>query len=128
VTIWWIPWSGYATPATPDVVKRITDKSRTADSDALFHEAFVTAKQDPNSYERMMIFQRLYILFRNMGFLALCGLIAVLVKCALFQFGLWRPDRHLIHYGVRPWMLSFWGQFAVFLVLSGGLFDRFLFF
>jgi hypothetical protein len=139
----WVYSGGFDKPAPHDVLDRIADKAKGSlpkaalntgaepharDNEGLFHEAFVAAKHDPNSYERMLIFQRLYLLFRNMGFLALSAFVAVLIKGLLVRFGIWQADRHLIHYGVRPWMISFWGQFGVFLVLSVGLFDRFLFF
>jgi hypothetical protein len=125
----WLKPDEYDAVAPQDVLTRIAAKvHQPPDDRAFFHEAFATAKRDANSYERMQTFQRLYLLFRNMAFLALCGLVAVSIKRTLIGFGRLQDDRHLIHYGVAPWMISFWGQFTVFLVLGAGLLDRFLFF
>ena len=127
-TISWVPWTDYDTEATQDVQKLITAKQKMLDDKSLFHQAFITAKRDANTYERMLIFQRLYLLFRNMAFLALSALVAVLIKRIMIGLGYWQNDQHLIHYGVKAWMLSFWTQLPVFLVLTVGLLDRFLFF
>lgn len=125
VPIRWAALGDYFAPAPENVLKRIRAKPLAPDDASLFNEGFIAAKRDPNTYDRLLIFQRLYLLFRNIGFLTLSAFLAVLIKRGLLQFGWWRPDRHLIYYGVRPWMISFWGQLIVFFVLTVALFDRF---
>jgi hypothetical protein len=118
----------YFEPATQDVLDRIVPSAHSRDASSFYNSAFVLARHDPNSYERMDIFQRLSILFRNMTFLAFAALLLVLLKSAMLPFGIRWADEHLIYYGVQRWMLKGWFQTLFFLALTVGLLDRYLFF
>jgi hypothetical protein len=121
--------SEYFTQASQDVVDRINAKKPSNDADALLHEAFLTARHDPSFYERMETFQRLSLLFRNMALVAFAAAIIAAGKGLLLAtLGRRLEDRHLIYYGVPPWMLQWWVQLAAFVVLTIGLLDRYLFY
>jgi hypothetical protein len=121
--------SEYFTQASQDVINRINAKKHSNDAEALFHEAFLTALHDPSIYERMETFQRLSLLFRNMALVAFAAAIIAAGKGLLLAtLGRRLEDRHLIYYGVPPWMLQWSVQLAVFVVLTIGLLDRYLFY
>lgn len=141
-TVWhapvrWILGPEYFELATQDVWSKIDAKrphpvASLPDSKAFWHEAYQTAKHDPIAYERADIFQRLSILFRNMAFLSLVGLFAAVGKG--IGKGIARMFRrraaycYLIYYGVPRCMRNPWIQAGIFLVLTVGLFNRYLFF
>ncbi|HTV26191.1 MAG TPA: hypothetical protein VMF32_00220 [Xanthobacteraceae bacterium] len=118
----------YFEPASQDVVARIAAKSHSEDAKILYNTAFAIARHDPNSYERIDIFQRLSILFRNMAFVSLVAFLLALLKQGVLPFGIRLADRHLLFYGVQSWMLNDWVQATIFLGATIGLFDRYLFF
>jgi hypothetical protein len=116
----------YFTTAARDVLDRIVAKKPTLpDSRSFFDEAYQAAKHDSIAYERADIFQRLAILFRNMAFLSLTALTVAIGK---ILFGTRSADHRVIYYGVPHWMLDHRMQTAIFLVLTIGLFNRYLFY
>lgn len=128
IPIRWIFGAEYFRTATHDVLSRVDTKLSKATSESFFHEAYQLAKHDSIAYERADIFQRLSLLFRNMAFLSLAALIAIAGKSIASCFSNHPADRHLIHYGVQPWMLAPKIQAMIFLLLTIGLLNRYLFF
>lgn len=119
--------SEYFDAATPDVLDRIKRK-HVNDRNYLFNNALVVAHHDAKADELITVFQRLSLLFRNMAFLAVAALVAVMARPILRDFGVQLGNRQLVYFGVRPWMLNGWVQLLVFLALAIGLFDRYLFY
>ncbi len=68
--------------AEPDLQKTIKAKKPTAPTDPneLFREAYSTAKQDKDSYQRIVTFLQLYSFCRNLSFTAFLAAIALVVQ------------------------------------------------
>jgi hypothetical protein len=136
-----VPIYYYFVPASHNICISVKNKEPRIHDKELFSEAFAAAKQDTNSYERMTIFQRLYILFRNMTMVSIfaCFVLfpdlvrAARARCEARRLGKPEPaapavPHDLIEFGVQPWLLNPVNQFWFFAVLSIGLLDRYIYF
>jgi len=81
----------------------------------LFWQAYDTAKTQEHAFERVTVFQELYIFFRNVTF--------VLLLAAIIRF----PQRRTEKPDPRWWDSPRW-QSIIFLVISVVLFSRYLYF
>ncbi len=127
-TFSWIPLHYYFQSVPRPACEKIVSKSYNARGDDLFAQAFAAAKHDENAYERMMIFQRLYILFRNMTMLSIFAFCALVFRAAIGVSNSNNPSTELEAFGVQSWMTIPRNQCLFFGVLSLGLLDRYLYF
>ena len=118
-------WGRYFEPAPKELREQVLHDANGVEGSDLFLKAFKKAKYNEATYARMEIFQRLYLLFRNLAFISVLAVALVAINLFRQAFGAHR-DRHLIYYGVQPWLTNRWWQFVLFTVLSYGLINRFL--
>lgn len=118
-------WGQYFDPAPTELRGEVERDAKDAEGSDLFLKAFKKAKTNEAVYARMEIFQRLYLLFRNLAFINVLAVVLVMINLVRHAFNGGR-DRRLIYYGVQPWLTNSWWQLVIFTVLSYGLFNRFL--
>ena len=133
-----VPLRYYFRSAACNIRNRVAAKEPNSRGSELFSEAFAAAKQDAIAYERMTIFQRLYILFRNMAILSIFAAVVVvtnILRAAYRNSTVHKrkpahdsPPYLTIKFGVQPWITSPPHQLAFFAVLSLGLLDRYIYF
>jgi hypothetical protein len=102
------------------------DKDRNLETSVLFWEAYNTAKQDEDTFERIVTFHQQYNFSRNMSFASFLAAAAVLFQLLCRPTG--SENDITAAFGLPAWLQNRGWQFLAFLFVGCVLFSRYLYF
>lgn len=129
-----LPFVGYFEPLECNTQNTIIEKLKANHKDslnepklypALFWEAYNTAKQDTDAFERIVTFHREYSVCRNMSFVSFLAAFAVIVQRSRNRLISVEDGKDL---GVPRWLERRRLLLVVFLFVGAALFARYLYF